>query len=502
MRNGIVRALPLPHHVQLFDDGMVLRSGVHGGGFLEIADDAVVWGGSVIVQNAYRVRLRLADVRLPKNAQLWVYSDLEERSFGLELLDPEGGLWTPSVEGNRIFLEVKVPSTEPNHSANAGFGITEVVELFELGTTGVVEKVGECLLDAQCVDSSTLDVIDAYRRAVAQLQYVKDQSSYVCTGALLNDTDTSSAIPYLLTANHCFSTQSSASSLEATWDYTTASCFGSLPGSLPTSNGSTLLGTGASSDFTLVRLNSIPSGRVLLGWNASSTAVTGGATLHRISHPAPSSVYPQMYSQTAVNTSVTSHPDLPRPNYIYQDKEVGATLGGSSGAPVILSGGFVVGQLYGVFGTGDLQDDCNPDVSTVDGAFSATFPAIASYLNPANGSDPCVETSTTACLIGGRFEVKATFRDQNGGSGNLRLIDFTDNTLLGYFSDPNNIEVLGKVLNACSFSGQYWVFLSGVTNQEINLTVWDTETGAARSYFNPLFQKFVTITDTTAFSCN
>ena len=57
-----------------------------------------------------------------------------------------------------------------------------------------------------------------------------DQSfQYLCSGALVSDTDGSTTIPYLLTANHCISTQSAASTLEVFWDYKTASCNGSIP---------------------------------------------------------------------------------------------------------------------------------------------------------------------------------------------------------------------------------------------------------------------------------
>ena len=52
--------------------------------------------------------------------------------------------------------------------------------------------------------------------------------------------------------------------------------------------------------------------------------------------------------------------------------------------------------------------------------------------------------------------------------------------------NPDNVEVLVKVLDACSTSShRFWVFAAGLTNLESNLIVTDTVTGAFRVYTNP-----------------
>jgi hypothetical protein len=59
---------------------------------------------------------------------------------------------------------------------------------------------------------------------------------------------------------------------------------------------------------------------------------------------------------------------------------VGATLGGSSGSPVVNADGVVVGQLSGACGT-NLKDDCDSvNNATVDGAFAAYYPQVAPWL--------------------------------------------------------------------------------------------------------------------------
>src|SRR5205085_11125529 len=157
------------------------------------------------------------------------------------------------------------------------------------------------------------------------------------SGTLLNDRDDSSFIPYLLTANHCFSDQTTANTLEAYWDYVTATCGGSFPSisSKPKSSGSTLLATGAAplSDFTLVRLNSIPSGRFFLGWTTVSTAVAPGTTIYRISHPFPdafSQPGPQSFSTSTIITPTSTCQSIPSTTFIYSTHADGGVYGGSS----------------------------------------------------------------------------------------------------------------------------------------------------------------------------
>src|SRR5687768_12345583 len=240
-KNGFTRTIGERLHVRVTPD----QTPKTGGGMIATsARGTLVWGGSVRVEGAYRFRLHLTNVVVPPGTMFWVYGrDGVATAFGTELIDPNGEIYTPSVQGDLVRLEMEAPA----NSAGASFDILDVLEL-----VGPIETdAPTCLVDGTCVNNSTLDVIDLYRRAVAHLQYVKNGGGFVCSGGLLNDSDESGFIPYLLTANHCFSAQASATSLEAFFDYRTAGCSGTFPNinSSPKSNGATLLATGTSSDF-------------------------------------------------------------------------------------------------------------------------------------------------------------------------------------------------------------------------------------------------------------
>jgi len=55
------------------------------------------------------------------------------------------------------------------------------------------------------------------------------------------------------------------------------------------------------------------------------------------------------------------------------------------------------------------------------------------------------------------------------------------------------------VLDGCVLSQSYWVFATGLTNVETQLTVKDRTTGQVRTYANPQGQPFQPLQDTSAF---
>ncbi|HEX6177588.1 MAG TPA: hypothetical protein VF057_04465, partial [Thermoanaerobaculia bacterium] len=78
-------------------------------------------------------------------------------------------------------------------------------------------------------------------------------------------------------------------------------------------------------------------------------------------------------------------------------------------------------------------------------------------------------------------------------------VPLTTDTGYFWFFDDTNIEMVIKVLNACANNGRYWVFAGGLTNVEVDITVRDSQTGALKTYHNPLGTAFQPILDTSAF---
>jgi len=506
LKNGFTRTIGDPIAVRL-DGAVSAKSGVAAlaRGVVTASDHGtIVWSGAVTVENAYRVRLHLTNVKLPEGTTLWVYgAGTDPIGFGKEILY-EGSLYTPSVNGPTVYLEVEIASPKGAGDA-ASFEIRDVVEIVATAGLRTFEPQPNdspsCLIDATCVSSSTFPQIVAARGAIAQLQYVKGVNSFVCSGGLINDKVPSpSFIPYLLTANHCFDTQASASSLEAYFDYKTSSCSGTFPQFPAPQVGSTLLATSATSDFTFVRLNSVPAGRFFLGWTAAAQGA--GTKLYRVSHPFPDSFNvpaPQFYSDATTSTTFGTCTNRPLSNYLYSVGGQGGTYGGSSGSPVMLADASVVGQLFGACGTapGDGCDRVNN--AAVDGRFATTFASIEQYINVTGSPQGCTENGTTLCLTNNRFRVQGTYRTSSGVTGTANVVELTSDTGYLWFFSQANVEVVVKVLNACGING-YWVFAGGLTDVEVTLTVTDTQTGAVRQYTNSLGTAFRPIQDTSAFT--
>lgn len=114
----------------------------------------------------------------------------------------------------------------------------------------------------------------------------------------------------------------------------------------------------------------------------------------------------------------------------------------------------------------------------------------------------CVPSSTVLCLDGGRFAVSATFTAPSAPEAAAQAVALTEDTGYLWFFSANNVEVTVKVLNACSAgSAFHWVFVSGLTNVKVAMTVKDTQTGATKTYTNPQGQYFQPQFDTAAFAC-
>lgn len=118
-----------------------------------------------------------------------------------------------------------------------------------------------------------------------------------------------------------------------------------------------------------------------------------------------------------------------------------------------------------------------------------------------DGGAGCTPGAQTLCLRqGDRFKVQISWRDQQGGTGRGQAfaLPLQDSGLFTFF-DPNNVEILVKVLNTCAFSNRIWVFFAGTTNQGFTLTVTDTERDAVQYYTNPVGRTAETVLDVQAF---
>ncbi len=85
----------------------------------------------------------------------------------------------------------------------------------------------------------------------------------------------------------------------------------------------------------------------------------------------------------------------------------------------------------------------------------------------------------------GRFQVTSAFRADNGRSAPATLEALTANAAFLFFRGEENPEVVTKILDGRPINGSFWYFSGAMSNQEYEVTAFDTETGRVASYYNP-----------------
>jgi hypothetical protein len=379
-----------------------------------------VWAMEVSSPGAQAIRLHLTGFYLPDNTEMYLLgpNGQADGPYTAEGRNGDGDFWTRSIDSDTGQLVLRYTGTTPGIDRPVmSFLISDVAHIHgrpprvleESHDSWLCSDNAACLVDAQCVTGTPAD---SAKHAVAKMEWTQGPFIYTCSGGLLADTDSGSQIPYFLTANHCFS--SSSSNLETFFNYTTDTCDGSCPDSILTGGappaastvGITVVASGGNGDYTLGILDEAPpAGSVFLGWNNTPVANSDGTPLYRISN---ANFGPQVYSQHDVDIASPTCTGLPRGEEIYSKDQLGATMGGSSGSPVLNSAGEVVGQLTGCCGY-NCGDVCDSNSNwTIDGALAFYYASVEQYLDPASSgctTDPeCDDglycTGTEACVSG------------------------------------------------------------------------------------------------------
>jgi hypothetical protein len=173
-------------------------------------------------------------------------------------------------------------------------------------------------------------------------------------------------------------------------------------------------------------------------------------------------------------------------NVVRSKSEIRSTISSSFSTP-----------LPGLVAVYHFDGSANDAVGGHNGALKLT----AGYFFDGSCPACCVANATTLCFGGGRFEVKSTWKAEDGTSGDGKVVPgaSADSGLFWFFA-PTNWEVLVKQLDACSLNNRRWVFAAATTNQHFQLIVTDllhAQTKRYISYFGP---PAPAITDTDAFA--
>lgn len=316
------------------------------------------------------IRLGLRIEALPADARVRGYSGNGDTLFelsGREILDAiarnrsSGDLsshgatyWTPAVESEEVTLQIALPPGASSDTVKVSVPLLShlTVNAQALDTL-LVSRSASCEIDVSCAPE-----VDDQSRATARMIFVSAGATYACTGTLMNDT-VSSGTPYFLSADHCVSTQTAASSLTTYWFFRSPSCNAQTlsPEAQQLNGGATLLYASTDTDTSFMRLNAQPPvAATFAGWSATPPAT--GQELVGIHHPRGDL---QKISRGALSSFINC--DVPSPDtfscglatqttgrYLNARWSLGTVESGSSGSGLFASIGssrYLVGQLKG-----------------------------------------------------------------------------------------------------------------------------------------------------------
>jgi len=312
------------------------------------------------------------------------------------LKDRTAPWWGPITDGQtqtvEFFSRARVSTMSPR-LAGASHVFTTVASGFTKRSQDIGEA-GSCNVDIKCSSLQSSDAFLNARSAVAQMVFNDAQTTYLCTGTLLNDTAPSTQIPLFISANHCFDNedaplktssqmQAVASTLATLWAFEAQTCGSrSVPPYSQLVGGAQFIYNNSRADVLFLRLNdNAPASAFFAGWSAN--ALGSGVSVITIHHPEG-----DLKKVSEATTIGTSNPPVPGGNALSFTEvrySSGTTEPGSSGAALFTFDGsqyLVRGTLWG--GTALCTNPSGTDnFSRLDNVYSSLAPYLNSSAGPA-----------------------------------------------------------------------------------------------------------------------
>lgn len=356
-------------------------------------DGQAVLAVSLRSPGASRIRLHFRDFHAG-SGQVWVFAAGTPTALGPYTGDGvtgDGSFWAGSVDGDTVTVAYLAP---PGRTpARFPFTVDSLAHVWPEATS-LSDPAAPCNLDVTCYP--------AYRSAAAavvEYEFVADDGTgtYKCSGAMIN-TRRGSLKPYLLTANHCISSDTEAKSMQVYFLYQTAECNAAPPNhsSVPSVLSGTYVTGGdiPNGDFALVLLHDVPGGVTFLGWN---TSLDAGAAVVGIHHPRGS--YTRIaFGNHGVDTDVAIGTEVaPAANYYEVNWTEGLTEDGSSGSPLLDAKGEIVGTLTGAAAPPPGETVCDSHPFSLYGRFSSAYAVLSPYLE--DGATPAPTVSQVSLTV-------------------------------------------------------------------------------------------------------
>jgi len=306
-------------------------------------DGGRLWMLGIRSIGALSINLAFNDFYLPEGAKMFIYN--VDKNFVLGAFthrnnDPSGFFATDLIPGETVVIEYYEPLAVANEGHFNLFRVTHGYRGVEDYIAKSFGNAGSCQVNVNCPLGANWQ---SEKQGVVCLVVGGGE---FCTGSLVNDVPQDGK-PYVLTANHCSSSNDWASWVfRFNWEAPGCSNPGSNPSSLSL-NTSVLRARNGGSDFCLVEITgglqggTVPSSfnTFFNGWSNVNTAATSAVCIHH-----PSGDIKKI--SEALNSTISatwSGADCWRVG----QWTTACTEPGSSGSPLFDQNHRIVGQLYG-----------------------------------------------------------------------------------------------------------------------------------------------------------
>ncbi len=326
------------------------------GEWFDLPNGDKLWQLQISSEGAYSLNVIFSYFLIPEGATLFIFNTDHSQvigAFTYRNITDWLGLATMPVSGDAVVIEYY----EPAEAAFQGEIIIESVGHDFLGIftskDGQFGASGDCNVDINCDAGEDWKI---HKRAVCRMI---SNGSQLCTGALINNT-LEDQTPYILSANHCVSTQQTAQKTVFVFNYESPGCNGTDGSVSQSLSGADLVATKNLSsellgylDFTLLRLKEkVPLSYqpYFAGWDSRPNIPQEATCIH---HPWGDVKKISIEFDALEKASYIGYGYDPQSFLKIPMWDLGTTEGGSSGCPLFDINKRIVGTLTG----GDA--DCN-----------------------------------------------------------------------------------------------------------------------------------------------
>ena len=299
-------------------------------------EDGILYRVAIVSQGATSISILFSTYNVPHGATVFVYNEFGIfGAFTSYNNSRSNKLPVMPLKGDSLVIEYFEPYFGTTNENNLVVGKVYHGILDE----EMQNRYTDCQININCPDG---DDWQKEKRAVCKLIF----NGYLCSGTLLNNTNYD-GVPYVLTANHCISTQDIADECLFVFNYESPTCSTSSTVLNQSIAGGRLRATNHNSDFTLIELNRrIPSRYhpYFAGWSRLIQHPESGVCIH---HPNGNVKKISTYNLIPVTSDCMDYGYNPTNFWIIKRWYHGVTEGGSSGSALFNAKHKVIGQLYG-----------------------------------------------------------------------------------------------------------------------------------------------------------